>query len=58
MLCWVGQALKAEAVFSTLACLGRFLEEEVAAAFQDDKNLDCYRKKYRALNVAAKAPNP
>jgi len=41
MLCWVGQALKAEAVFSALACLGGFLEDEVAAAFQDDKNLDC-----------------
>lgn len=54
----MGQALKAEAVLSDLACLGGFLEEQVAAAFQDDKNLDCQRKEYRALNVAAKAQNP
>lgn len=58
MLSWVGQALKAEAVLSDLACLGGFLEEQVATAFQDDKNLDCQRKEYRALNVAAKAQNP
>lgn len=40
-----------EQVPLSLTCLGAFLEEvgtEVAAAFQDGKDLDCQRKEYRA----------